>query len=56
MCGEIGQIVAYDTVCRGSVCDGCIESAVSVEIAMITAWAGKKVRHPYRGEFEDGLR
>ena len=56
ICGEIGQIVAYDTVCRGGVCDECIESAVSVEIAMITAWAGKRVRHPYRGEFEDGLR
>jgi hypothetical protein len=52
VCGEIGQIVAYD----GSVCDGCIESAVSVEIAMITAWAGKRVRHPCRGEFEDDLR
>ena len=56
ICGEIGQIVAYDTVCLGSVCDDCIELAVSVEITMIKTWAAKRVRHPHKGEFKDGLR
>jgi len=49
-------MVAYDTVCSGAVCDCCIESAVSVEITMIAAWAGRRVRHPDKGEIGKGFR
>jgi len=56
VCGELGQIVAYDTVCNGSVCEGCIDGAVAVEILMIAVWSTRKVRHPNKGESNDWLR
>ena len=56
ICGEVGQAVAYDVVCKGCVCEDCIKFAVGAEVAMITAWSGKRVRHPHNEDFKDGLR